>query len=358
MADLEVVRFALSGLFFQTALQSKKTLTFFPHRLQRPKNSMEAPNQFPDQASYQTSYQTPNHNSSYPNHIPYQHQNYAPNQPLQNPPKLGQKYYKPIATRRPILSLFFLASLIFLAGLEYVLRRGIPVPSEVISTPGTVHRRMLSEPTSIYSSNWTSYENTPSSTTPPMQIPSCIGIEIIISVTAVEHCSTAIPDSAGKSVLPASHLIDVEHCAKSFIQVSCVTTTGQSTYQKPIFNTPLPTMPCYICAMQQQGIETSGWITATTVSFSSSLPAFVFHIELNLWDRLNVRPVIHRALPLSTLVRLVRVQSSQKRLCGRLHQHGRPNLTPPTSSTHINTRIRLGLRKPQRFRLLPIWFVR
>lgn len=180
---------------------------------------MEAPNQFPDQASYQTSYQTPNHNSAYPNHVPYQgpyqvphqHQNYAPNdapnQPLQNPPKLGQKYYKPIATRRPILSLFFLASLIFLAGLEYVLRRGIPVPSEVISTAGTVHRLMLSEPTSTYSSNWTSYENTPSSTTPPMQIPSCIGIEIIISVTAVEHCSTAIPDSAGKSVLPASHLI-------------------------------------------------------------------------------------------------------------------------------------------------------
>lgn len=83
-----------------------------------------------------------------------------------------------------------------------------------------------------------------------------------------------------------------------------------------------------------------------------------FILNLISGDRLNVRPVIRRALPLSTLVRLVRVQSSQKGLCGRLHQHGRPNLTPPTSSTHINTRIRLGLRKPQRFRTLAMWFVR
>jgi hypothetical protein len=49
--------------------------------------------------------------------------------------------------------------------------------------------------------------------------------------------------------------------------VTYTTTSACSTYQKPIYNTPIPEMPCYVCACKSQGIPTNqGFITATTVS--------------------------------------------------------------------------------------------
>lgn len=73
---------------------------------------------------------------------------------------------------------------------------------------------------------------------------SCIGVEIIVSVTVVESCSTIAPGST----------------------VTYTTTSACSTYQQPIYNTPIPTMPCYVCALSSQGIPTKsiGFITATT----------------------------------------------------------------------------------------------
>ncbi|TVY82244.1 hypothetical protein LSUE1_G002104 [Lachnellula suecica] len=90
-------------------------------------------------------------------------------------------------------------------------------------------------------------------TTPPYPITtvtsgppavSCIGVEIIVSVTVVESCSTVAPGST----------------------VTYTTTSACATYQQPIYNTPIPTMPCYVCALSSQGIPTKsiGFITATT----------------------------------------------------------------------------------------------
>ena len=99
---------------------------------------------------------------------------------------------------------------------------------------------------------------------------SCIGIEIIVSETAVKQCTTFTPGSSGKSPANLSHSIEAEDLADS-AKVSCGVTRTRSTFQTPIYNTPIPTMPCYICAMQSQGIEAEGWITATTVKL---LPMF------------------------------------------------------------------------------------
>jgi len=90
---------------------------------------------------------------------------------------------------------------------------------------------------------------------PPM---SCIGIEIIVSVTVVEECSTIAPGNI----------------------VTYTTTSACSTYQKPIYNTPIPEMPCYVCACKSQGIPTTiGFITATTTycpSCPTEVPATVY----------------------------------------------------------------------------------
>ncbi|KAF4627330.1 hypothetical protein G7Y89_g10825 [Cudoniella acicularis] len=67
--------------------------------------------------------------------------------------------------------------------------------------------------------------------TPSVPSLSCIGVEIIVSVTIIDVSTTSV-------------------CG---------------TYSKPIYNTQIPSMPCYVCAMKSQGIcTTSGFITATT----------------------------------------------------------------------------------------------
>ncbi|OAL32392.1 hypothetical protein AYO22_00414 [Fonsecaea multimorphosa] len=85
-------------------------------------------------------------------------------------------------------------------------------------------------------------------TAPPYITPSvpdwkCIGIEIIVSVTEIEQCSTIDPTST----------------------ITYTTTSVLSTYQKPIYNTPIPSMPCYVCAFESQGITVTDFITATTI---------------------------------------------------------------------------------------------
>ncbi|OAL29747.1 hypothetical protein AYO20_09039 [Fonsecaea nubica] len=99
-------------------------------------------------------------------------------------------------------------------------------------------------------------------TAPPYVTPSiprsqCIGIEIIVSVTEIEQCSTIDPTST----------------------ITYTTTSVVSTYQKPIFNTPIPSMPCYVCAFQSQGITVTDFITATTThcpSKPTAAPAVVY----------------------------------------------------------------------------------
>ncbi|KAH6667999.1 hypothetical protein B0J14DRAFT_176321 [Halenospora varia] len=67
--------------------------------------------------------------------------------------------------------------------------------------------------------------------TPSVPTVSCIGVEVIVSVTVIESTITSV-------------------CG---------------TYSKPIYNTVIPTMPCYVCAMKSQGIPcSSGFITATS----------------------------------------------------------------------------------------------
>jgi cysteine-rich repeat protein len=91
---------------------------------------------------------------------------------------------------------------------------------------------------------------------PPPMI--CIGIEIIVSVTVVESCSTIAPGNT----------------------ITYTTTSACGTYQKPIYNTPIPEYPCYVCACNSQGIPTNqGFITATTTycpSCPTEVPATVY----------------------------------------------------------------------------------
>ncbi|KIW23626.1 uncharacterized protein PV07_11812 [Cladophialophora immunda] len=99
-------------------------------------------------------------------------------------------------------------------------------------------------------------------TAPPYITPSvpksqCIGIEVIVSVTEVEQCSTIDPTST----------------------VTYTTTSVLSTYQKPIYNTPIPSMPCYVCAFEAQGITVTDFITATTThcpSKPTAEPAVIY----------------------------------------------------------------------------------
>ena len=137
-----------------------------------------------------------------------------PPQPTQekiHPLKGQREYYRPAATKSPALVFFLISACVFLAGLEYVLRRGVPVPPNE-SVTGRIQQRDLG--VVPFGSRQIAIQ------------PTCIGVEIIVSIQ--------------KSITV--------------------------TYQKPIFDKALPTMPCYVCAMHEQGIVPSGWITASTVS--------------------------------------------------------------------------------------------
>ncbi|KIW97715.1 uncharacterized protein Z519_01299 [Cladophialophora bantiana CBS 173.52] len=99
-------------------------------------------------------------------------------------------------------------------------------------------------------------------TAPPYVTPSvprsrCIGIEVIVSVTEIEQCSTIDATST----------------------VTYTATSVLSTFQKPIYNTPISSMPCYVCAFESQGITVTDFITATTthcLSKPTAEPAVIY----------------------------------------------------------------------------------
>jgi cysteine-rich repeat protein len=94
--------------------------------------------------------------------------------------------------------------------------------------------------------------------TPAPPSVSCIGVEIVVSVTVTELCSTIAPGTTVTSTI----------------------TSACSTYQKPIYNTQISSMPCYVCALSSQNIcSTSGFITATSTycpNCPKPIPATVY----------------------------------------------------------------------------------
>ena len=136
--------------------------------------------------------------------------------------------YKPTSTTTPILSAFLFATLVFIAGLEFILRRGIPITPEASITPAQP-QHLISSEYSNASTDHLSYGMLalPIAALEPSK--SCIGIEMIISVTDAEDATPV-------------------------------------TYTKPIYNIAIPTMPCYACEMKSQSIVAKGFVTATTVS--------------------------------------------------------------------------------------------
>ncbi|EPE32464.1 hypothetical protein GLAREA_07597 [Glarea lozoyensis ATCC 20868] len=78
--------------------------------------------------------------------------------------------------------------------------------------------------------------------TPAVPTVSCIGVEIVVSVTVTELCSTIAPGSTVTSTI----------------------TSALATYQKPIYNTYIATAPCYVCALSSQSIAYTAFITATS----------------------------------------------------------------------------------------------
>ncbi|OAP63142.1 hypothetical protein AYL99_02369 [Fonsecaea erecta] len=93
--------------------------------------------------------------------------------------------------------------------------------------------------------------------TPSVPQSRCIGIEVIVSVTEIEQCSTIDATST----------------------ITYTTTSVLSTYQKPIYNTPISSMPCYVCAFKSQGITVTDFITATTThcpSKPTANPAVIY----------------------------------------------------------------------------------
>jgi len=125
-----------------------------------------------------------------------------------------------------------------------VVASGSPKPSGYFNTSTIVVTSVPPYPT-----------NTVTLQPPPPMI--CIGVEIIVSVEVIESCSTIAPGNT----------------------VTYTTTSACSTYQKPIYNTPIPTMPCYVCACKSQGIPTTEFITATTTycpSCPTEVPATIY----------------------------------------------------------------------------------
>ena len=70
------------------------------------------------------------------------------------------------------------------------------------------------------------------------------------------------------------------YATPSATSVSCIgieiIVSATETFQKPIYNTPIPTAPCYVCAMKEQGIPTNkGFITAVTTHGVDPVPATI-----------------------------------------------------------------------------------
>jgi len=133
--------------------------------------------------------------------IPHQVQQHPLNPPgMQTAPrKAKQKYYKPTATETPVLSLFLLSAFIFIAGIEVILRRGIPITADT-TIEAVDPEKLLSNPGSL---NWGKSADQLGNLTSPYQLDlpysamSCIGIEMIVSVSDIERCGIV---SSGKSM--------------------------------------------------------------------------------------------------------------------------------------------------------------
>ncbi|KAH0544766.1 hypothetical protein FGG08_001133 [Glutinoglossum americanum] len=117
----------------------------------------------------------------------------------------------------------------------------------VIGGPGT------SAPGSKYPSSATPpYPiTTPSPYTAPPYVtpgyptgPIIIGVEVIVDVTVIESCTTVNPTST----------------ITSYVTSAC------STMHKPIFDTSMSEYPCYVCALESEGITCPGgsFLTVTT----------------------------------------------------------------------------------------------
>lgn len=141
-----------------------------------------------------------------------------------------KQHYKPISTKTSILCTFFVASLLFIAGIEFVVRHSIPImpptAKSISSGQPLLGKAMVKSPfEGLVHDVLPSY-------TDRLVVKNCIGIEMIISKT-------------NNNTIP-------------------------STFTQPIYNVPVSTMPCYACAMQSQGIIAKGFVTATTVSVISN----------------------------------------------------------------------------------------
>ncbi|RDW63578.1 hypothetical protein BP6252_11123 [Coleophoma cylindrospora] len=89
-----------------------------------------------------------------------------------------------------------------------------------------------------------------SSSPPPNVYPIIIGVEIIIYIDIIEFCA-----------------IKGRHTVTSYITSAC------STETIPIYNTPLPGYPCYICEMDSRGLTFSlGIFVTATTSYYASIP--------------------------------------------------------------------------------------
>ncbi|CAG8983527.1 hypothetical protein HYALB_00004328 [Hymenoscyphus albidus] len=78
--------------------------------------------------------------------------------------------------------------------------------------------------------------------TPGIPTISCIGLEVVVSIYLTELCSTVAPGTTLTSTI----------------------TSAISTYQKPIYNTQIASMPCYVCALSSQKISYTSFFTATS----------------------------------------------------------------------------------------------
>lgn len=112
------------------------------------------------------------------------------------------KYYKPSSTETPILSMFLISTLIFIAGIEFMLRRSFPVgrslytPSDT-TTPSNINNALnstsfLNNTTLRNGTDSGKFNNGKLLETPEVS-PSmnCIGVERIVSVRQVTQCGTA-----------------------------------------------------------------------------------------------------------------------------------------------------------------------
>lgn len=109
-------------------------------------------------------------------------------------PKSRQTHYKPFATESPVLFLFLIFTLAFIGGIEGVLRKGVPIQIEstlkkINSTQHLVSNSRLEE-FGLVNKMVDSFNDIPrQEAVTPM---SCIGIEVIVSVTEVEQCDTVL----------------------------------------------------------------------------------------------------------------------------------------------------------------------